>query len=243
MRHGGLSIIWSRGKRTMKKINLILIACLTLLLQSCFFVAGAAAGAAAITIVYDQRTVDSILQDQRIDRDILNKIHTNLELRHNTHVNVTSFGQVVLLTGEVPNAEFRRRIEEIAKSVKGVNRIYNAINIQGPTTSLSHANDAWITAKIKTEMLATKGLKSASIKVVTENGTVYLMGTVTPAQEETVVRIARNTAGVLKVIKIFQYKSSSASVPGNSSPEVESSSNAVATPQGEDDLKPLVSGS
>lgn len=228
----------------MKKINFILIASLSLFLQSCFFVAGAAAGAAAITIVYDQRTVDSILQDQRIDRDILNKIHADLELRHNTHINVTSFGQVVLLTGEAPNAALRHRVEEIAQSVKGIVRIYNAINIQGPTTNLSRANDAWITAKIKTEMLATKGLKSASIKVVTENGTVYLLGTVTHTQEETVVRIARNTAGVLKVIKIFQY-GNSVSIPSNASTAVDndhSSTAAVITPQ-EDDSKPMISGS
>jgi len=189
----------------MKKQKLLLIALLTLALQGCFFIAGAAAGAAAITIVYDHRTVDSILQDQRIDREVLRKIADNPELHSSTHISVTSFGQVVLLTGEAPTPELRKQVEATAWTVKGITRIYNAITIQGPTSTLTHASDTWITTKIKTEMLATKGLKPASIKVVTENGTVYLMGTVTPAQEATVVNIARHTAGVQKVVKIFQY--------------------------------------
>ncbi len=179
---------------------------MSLLLQSCFFVAGAAAGAAAVAIVYDKRTVDSILQDQRISREVQYKIYSNPELRNNTHISVTSFGQVVLLTGEAPTATLRKQVEESARSIKGIIRIYNAITIQGPTSTLTQASDSWITAKIKTEILATPGLKSASIKVVTENGSVYLMGTVTPAQEEMLINIARHTAGVQKVIKIFQYE-------------------------------------
>jgi osmotically-inducible protein OsmY len=194
----------------MKKTKILLIALITLTLQSCFFIAGAAAGAAAITIVYDHRTVDSILQDQRIDREVLRKIRDNPELHDNTHISVTSFGQVVLLTGEAPTPALRKQVEETAWSVKGITRIYNAITIQGPTSTLTQASDTWITTKIKTEMLATKGLKSASIKVVTENGTVYLMGTVTRKQEQMVVDIARHAAGVQKVVKIFQYNEETA---------------------------------
>jgi len=190
----------------MNKLKLLLLMLTTLSLQSCFFIAGAAVGAAAIAIVYDHRNVDSILQDQRIDREILRKIHDDPELHNNTHIGVSSFGQVVLLTGEAPTAELRKKAEETAWSVHGITRIYNAITVQGPTSALSQTNDTWITTKIKTSMLATKGLKSASIKVVTENGTVYLMGTLTHAQEQMVVNIARHTAGVQKVVKIFQYE-------------------------------------
>ncbi len=188
----------------MKKSKLLLMALLTLALQGCFFVAGAAAGAAAITIVYDHRTVDSILQDQRIDRDIQRKINANFELRNTTHISVTSFGQVVLLTGEAPTQALRRKVEETAWTVHGIVRIFNAITIEGPTSTLTHASDTWITTKIKTEMIAAVGLKSASIKVVTENGTVYLMGNVTRKQAEVATDIARHTAGVQKVVKIFQ---------------------------------------
>lgn len=196
----------------MKK-NLFFIFLLAFALQGCFFVAGAAAGAAAITVVYDHRNVDSILQDRRIVREISQKIGDDPELHHETHINVTSFGQVVLLTGEAPTTELRQKVETVARSVPQVTRVYNAITLQQPTSSLTHASDTWITTKIKTEMLAAKGLKSASIKVVTENGTVYLMGTVTPAQEEMVINIARHTAGVQKVVKIMQVHTAQESQP------------------------------
>ncbi len=211
----------------MKKIIWLLPCLMALALSGCFFAAGAAVGAAAIAIVYDQRNVDSILQDQRIDSVIQRKIHDNLELHTNAHISVTSFGQVVLLTGEAPTLELRKKAEELAWTAPGVKRIYNAITIQGPTSTLSQSNDAWITTKIKSEMLATKGLKAASVKVVTENGTVYLMGTVTRRQEQIIIDLVRHTSGVLKVVKIFQYEEESpeqkASATQNS--QVSSSSN------------------
>src|SRR5271163_925359 len=125
----------------MRKLNLLLITLITISLQGCFFIAGAAAGAAAIAIVYDHRNVESILQDQRIDREVLRRIKDNPELKDNTHINVTSFGQVVLLTGETPTPEMRKQAEEIAWSVRGIKRIYNSITIQGPSSSLSQASD------------------------------------------------------------------------------------------------------
>jgi osmotically-inducible protein OsmY len=54
-------------------------------------------------------------------------------------------------------------------------------------------------------MLAKKGLGSGSIKIVTENGVVYLMGVVTPDQANLAVEVARQVSGVKKVVKVFQY--------------------------------------
>ena len=54
-------------------------------------------------------------------------------------------------------------------------------------------------------MLAASDLKSSSIKVITENGVVYLMGIVSRQQADLAVDIARRVSGVQKVIKIFQY--------------------------------------
>jgi len=224
----------------MKKSKLLLITILTLALQGCFFIAGAAAGAAAIAIVYDHRTVDTIIQDQKIDREVLRKIAADPELHNTTHINVTSFGQVVLLTGETPTAELRQQVEKTTWTVKGIKRIYNAITIQGPTSTLTHASDTWITTKIKTEMLATKGLKSASIKVVTENGTVYLMGTVTHTQEQIVVDIARHTSGVQKVVKIFQYETENKNETESTVPV---SSVTTHPLQQDEELQPLIGDS
>lgn len=196
----------------MKKTNIqtlaipLAILTLALSLQGCFFVAGAAAGAAAIAVVYDHRTINKILLDADIANQISNRINKVPALSNDSHIAVTVFNHVALLTGETPRLEWKQQAEEIAKTVPGVARVYNQLTIQGPTSSLIQTSDAWITTKIKGEMLATEDLKSGTIKVVTENGVVYLMGIVKRDQADIAVDIARQVSGVQKVVKIFQYR-------------------------------------
>lgn len=182
------------------------IITLTMLLQGCIFVVGAAAGAAAVSVVYDHRTIEKTLQDTQTANEVADKIKSDADLRDESHIEVTVFNGVILLTGETPNPKWRQRAEVLAKTVSDSKKIYNQITIQGPTSSLTRTSDSWITTKIKTQMLATDNLKSSSIKVVTENGTVYLLGTVTQEQADTSVDIAREVSGVQRVIKIFKIK-------------------------------------
>ena len=62
-----------------------------------------------------------------------------------------------------------------------------------------------ITTKTKSELIQTKYLHAAKIKVVTENGIVYLMGNTTRAQGALAADAARRVAGVQKVVKLFDY--------------------------------------
>lgn len=187
----------------MKKIAVIVG--LSLSLQGCIFVAGAAAGAAAIAVVYDHRTISNNVQDTRIATKVADKLHKVPTLQ-DSHVDVSVFNHVVLLTGQTPNPASKQIAEEVAKTVPDVGRVYNQLTIEGPTSSLTRTSDSWITTKIKTQMLATDDLKSSSIKVITENGVVYLMGIVNHQQADIAVDIARQVSGVQKVVKIFQYK-------------------------------------
>lgn len=187
----------------MKK--LITIAAIMLSLQGCIFVVGAAAGAAAIAGVYDHRKIEKIALDQKMTNDIVDRLNSIPGLTQSSHINVAVFNQTVLLTGETPDAGQRQQAEAAVRSMPDVIQVYDQIAIRGPISSLTKASDSWITAKIKTQMLATKGLQSGTIKVVTENGAVYLMGLVNRDQADASVYIARQVAGVQKVVKVFQY--------------------------------------
>lgn len=176
-----------------------------MLLQGCIFVAGAAAGATAIAVVYDHRSINLTIQDMHIANDILKRIHFYPQLRSDSHIEVSVFNQVVLLTGEAPNSAWRQQAFDLAKSVPHVLRVYNQITVQAPTSTLTRTSDSWITAKIKAQMLTTDDLKSGSIKVITEDGVTYLMGKVNHQQAEIAVDIARQAAGVQKVVRVFQY--------------------------------------
>jgi osmotically-inducible protein OsmY len=189
----------------MNKFRAFILLLIAFTLQSCFF-AGAAAGAAAIAVVYDHRTLNKMLNDADIANKISARIRQYPSLRNESHIEVTVFNRVVLLTGETPNPAWKQQAEEIAKSVSEVTRVYNQITVQGPSSPLIRTSDSWITTKIKGQMLATEDLKSGSIKVVTDNGVVYLMGIVKREQAEVAVDIARQVSGVQKVVKIFQYR-------------------------------------
>lgn len=191
----------------MKYLNrIILLFAILTSLQACVFVAGAAAGAAAIAVVYDHRTIANTFKDGQIANKIYNKFRMVPGLIEDSHIEVTVFNRVVLLSGQTPKPEWRHQAELSARGVPDVSKVYNQISIEGPTSTLTRTSDSWVTAKIKAEMLATENLKSGSIKVVTENGVVYLMGIVSRRQADIAVEIARQVSGVQKVVKIFQYK-------------------------------------
>jgi len=192
----------------MKKLfkRVVVVSTLAFALQGCIFVAGAAAGATAIAVVYDHRTIENTIQDTDIANKVLTQIRQVPALHTESHIEVTVFNRVVLLSGQTPNGAWKQQAENVAKTVPGVTRVYNQITVQGPSSSLIRTSDSWITTKIKGAMLADEDLKSSSIKVVTENGIVYLMGTVKRQQADIAVDIARQVSGVQKVVKIFQYK-------------------------------------
>lgn len=184
--------------------RLLALICLSFSLQSCF-VAGAAAGAAAIAMVYDHRSISNTLTDTKIANKIVARLKMDKSMWEESHIEVTTFNHVVLLTGQTPKPEWRQEAGDIAKSALDVDKVYNQLSIEGPTSSLTRTSDAWITTKIRTEMLANTDLKSSSIKVVTENGSVYLMGMLTQTQADIAVDIARKVSGVQRVIKVFIY--------------------------------------
>ena len=186
----------------MKRI--ITLICMAFTLQGCFFV-GAAAGAAAIAMVYDHRKVENTLQDTSIANKIVGKLSVYKEMWHDSHIGVTVFNHIVLLTGQTPKAEWRQIAGDVAKSVNGTDKVYNQLTLEGPTSSLTRTSDSWITTKIRGQMLADQDLQSSTIKVVTENGVVYLMGIVSKQQADIAVDIARKVTGVQRVMKIFIY--------------------------------------
>lgn len=167
------------------------------------FVAGAVAGGA---IVYDRRTLEAIRDDYVIQREITANLIANKPLIKSSRVVVATFNRIVLLTGQVPDNDMRVLAQQIAEQTPDVRRIYNEIIISPPITSLVRSSDSWITTKVKTQMLAAKGLHSSQIKVVTENSSVYLMGLVTRAQATQAVEVARSVGGVQRVVKIFEYE-------------------------------------
>lgn len=121
------------------------------------------------------------------------------------HVNVTSFNRRVLLSGEVRDEAMKAAAEREVRTIDGVQSVYNELVIAGPASYTSRSNDALITTKVKASLVDMKTISAASFKVVTENGTVFLMGRVTQREGQIGADVARGVSGVSKVVKVFEY--------------------------------------
>lgn len=183
------------------KLQTLSLLVASALLTSCVVavVAGAAAG-----MVYDRRSVSTLESDARLFHLIHTAIVTNPQFR-DSRVLVTSFNRVVLLVGQTPTASLRVTAENIARATPDVARVYNEISVGLPIPIKQRTQDTWITGQVRSNMLTKKGLESGSIRIVTENGVVYLMGIATAEQANLSVDVARRVSGVVKVVKIFQY--------------------------------------
>jgi osmotically-inducible protein OsmY len=185
-----------------KKAFAVIFTCLSL--SGCVgaLVAGAASGGA---VVNDIRSLKEMEKDTRISHDVSMTLTRHKPLK-TSHIVVSSFYQMVLLAGEVPDAKLKSLAEKLTLKVPGVRRVYNQIEI-GPNASLKdQAKDAWLTTKVKSSMLAKSGLHSGAIKVISEKGVVYLVGLITHEQANLAVDVARRISGVKRVVKLFKYK-------------------------------------
>ncbi|MFT6300293.1 MAG: osmotically-inducible protein OsmY [Saprospiraceae bacterium] len=121
------------------------------------------------------------------------------------HININSYNRVVLLTGQAPSPEARSLAARVANSYRGVRLVHNDISVSGPTSFISRTNDAWLSTKVKTKLMAHEEIKSSSIKVVTENGVVYLMGLISREKGKIAIQITSETGGAVRVVSALEY--------------------------------------
>lgn len=162
---------------------------------------GAAAGTA---VALDRRTAGVFVGDQEIELRAMTRLREAFPQK-NASVSATSFNRQVLLTGQVPDEATRARATEVVKGVPEVRTVFNELSVSGLTSLTSDANDAALTGKVKTRLLRNENVPGANVKVVSEAGVVYLMGLVTEAEARGATEIARTTAGVTKVVTLFEY--------------------------------------
>lgn len=185
--------------------HLLTIIALLALVQGCapVIVGGAAVG--AVAVADDQRTTGTIIDDQAIEMKAAKAITDVAELREQTHINITSFNGIVLLSGEAATAAQREQAERLARTVPKVRRIVNEI-VVGPASSFaSRSRDSWITTKVKSQLLGDNDVAGNQIKVVTEAQTVYLFGLISRSQGDRAAEITRHTSSIKRVVKLFEY--------------------------------------
>ena len=182
--------------------TLILAVALSTQLTACVpvIVGGAAVGG---SMAADRRTSGTYIEDQAIELKASKAIADHL--KEKVHANVTSFNRQLLITGEVSDEANKKKAESLVKPIENVLSIHNYLAI-GANSSLSNrTNDAYITSKVKANFIKENKFSANYVKVVTESGSVYLLGLVTHKEADDAVEIARSIGGVKTVVKVFEY--------------------------------------
>lgn len=141
----------------------------------------------------------SVFDDENIEKDAITRINS----RHTgqVHVNVTCFNRRLLLTGQVPSAASKEEIAKIVSATPKVRAINNELVVGDISGIASRTSDSWISSDVKFSLR-----KSADeIKVVTENGAVFLMGTLRRNAGAAAAETASATKGVKSVVMVFEY--------------------------------------
>jgi osmotically-inducible protein OsmY len=187
----------------MPRIALVVsLVATTLTLQACLPVAatGIAVGASAMM---DRRTIGAQTEDREIQIRALNRIAAGV--KEHGGVGVTSYNRRVLLTGQVPDEQSKRAVEQTVLQTPGVKLVHNELQVAPRATLASETRDAALTTRIKASFVGQSGMNADTVKVVTEGGVVYLMGLVTDREGKLAAGVASRVSGVSRVVTLFEY--------------------------------------
>ena len=141
------------------------------------------------------------------DTELSSKLSANVidEWKEKAHVNVNAFNGAVLLSGEVPSDEARKKLEEFARKYPKMRRIYNETVVAQPSSAMDRMNDTQLTTRVKSAVLLSVGdAASVHIQVITERKVVYLLGIIDPALANKAAQAAASVSGVAQVVKLME---------------------------------------
>ena len=180
-----------------------LILALVPLINGCLLVGAGAGAAAGYAIGEDRRTLGTMTDDKLLEA----RVGARIRDKHpEAHVNVSPFNGLVLLTGEAPSDAVKNSIENVTRGVEGVRAVVNELQVAGNSSLPSRANDRYVTSKVKARFIDARKFNSQHVNVITEAGTVYLMGLVKRQEANDATEIARTTSGVQRVVRVFEYQ-------------------------------------
>lgn len=186
----------------LKKLAILLGA--TIFLQGCV-AAVIGGGAVAAKVATDPRTTGTQIDDETLEFKVENAVEKDAQIKAEGRVNAVSYNGRVLLIGQVPNSDVKDTATALAKGVEGVNEVYNELTVSSKISFAQISKDSWLTTQVKSKMFVDGRVKATDVKVISENGEVFLLGNVTQSQANAAADIASKISGVKKVIKVFKY--------------------------------------
>jgi osmotically-inducible protein OsmY len=155
--------------------------------------------------LYDHRSVQNNIQNHYQQVAVYNAIKQDPKIKQPTDIGVSAINNTILLTGQTPDFASRQEAGLDAKMTPDVTTVLNFIDISPPVSEGTKLADSWITTKIKTKFVTSNDVSPDSIKIITDDGVVYLMGSVPRLEANAAINIARDTDGVKKVVTVIYF--------------------------------------
>ena len=188
------------------KIVYILSVFLSLMLFSCaapIF----SSGAGVVVLATQDRSLGNVVDDSKIFAELKTRYFDESESVF-SNVSVEVSDGRVLLTGTVDDPDHRITATRIAWETLSVKEVLNEIQVTDKSNLKNYAKDIWISTKIKLKILKELEIIGHNYNIETVNKIVYIIGIVDDENElQTVVDIAKNTKGVIKVINYVKIQS------------------------------------
>lgn len=162
-------------------------------------------GGDSVKVGSNPRTISGQFDDETLEFKVENAIDKDEQINDEGRVNAISYSGRVLLIGQVPSEAAKQTAESLTEGVNGVKEVYNELRVAPKISIAQITEDSWITTQIKSKLLVNDQVKTTDVKVITENGEVFLLGDVTQDQGNAAAQLASQISGVKKVIKVFYY--------------------------------------
>ena len=186
------------------KVQAALLLTIVLPLASCTSVLVATTGDRGIVEDPSRRTFGARVEDEVIEEKVKVNLRSQEPAFNDARFQVYSHNGTVLLVGQVESQQLKTRATDITGAASAeIKRVHNWLEVSNNTTFVTRTNDAVISTSVNAQLLLDSDIPS--VRVIVENGTVYLMGIVTYEQGESAAQLAMGANGVQGVVKVFEY--------------------------------------
>ncbi|MDP3705276.1 MAG: BON domain-containing protein [Legionellaceae bacterium] len=156
------------------------------------------------SLIYDRHNVYLKLNDFQLGADVSRALYHDKKFKcEGCRIELAIFNRDVLMVGHVPTAELRREADARVRATPGKRRFFDYLELSHDLDN--PLLDSWITATIRSEILANSDIDPHQFKIVTSDQIVYVMGDVIPEQSKQVITYARQCNSVKRVVKLLKY--------------------------------------
>lgn len=203
---------WLSGNKSMKRITLGVALSLGLL-SGCVSLQAIKSPEESFGVAATDRTLAQRILDKSIENTAkINISRISPTFSETSRVSVHSFYSTVLITGEVPDEEAKKQVEAIVSSMPDIKQLHNKLTVANIKGASYTVHDTYISSKVNAKILTNNAIKSSQVKVVTDDGIVYVIGKLTPAQREHLIAIINSTVGIKELVLLTDLIDSNGAV-------------------------------